>query len=52
MQQQKQHVDALRAENSNDKGLIDLRSYENDSFSLFGYELSSVQDDIILARFL
>ncbi len=36
---------------SNDAGLINLDSYANDVFSLFGFTLTSLLDDIILARY-
>ena len=50
--EQKAQVDGLRSANSNDRGLIDLKSYENDSFSIFGYSLVNVFDDILLAQFV
>jgi len=39
-----------RAE-SNDYRLIDLDTYVNDNFTLFGYKLSNVLDDIILVQY-
>ena len=50
--EQKAQVDALRRANSNDAGLIDLKSYENDVFSIFGYKLDKLFDDIILATYV
>ena len=50
--EQKEHVDALRSANSNDAGLIDLKSYENDVFSIFGYKLNALFDDVLLATFV
>tara|TARA_Y100000310_G_C20481696_1_gene714992 strand:+ start:405 stop:917 length:513 start_codon:yes stop_codon:yes gene_type:complete len=50
--EQQAQVDALRSANSNDKGLIDLKSYENDSFSIFGYSLTNIFDDILLAQYV
>tara|TARA_R110000751_G_scaffold31511_1_gene80194 strand:+ start:492 stop:1013 length:522 start_codon:yes stop_codon:yes gene_type:complete len=50
--EQKAQVEALRSANSNDAGLIDLKSYENDIFSIFGYKLNALFDDVILATFV
>ena len=50
--EQKAQVEALRSANSNDPGLIDLQSSEHDSFSIFGYSLVNVFDDILLAQFV
>jgi hypothetical protein len=44
-------VSDLQAQNSNDFRLIDLDQYTNDVFSLFGYKLSSVLDDILLVQY-
>lgn len=52
MHEQKQQVDALRNANSNEGGLIDLRSYENDVFTLFGYQLNALFDDVLLAQYV
>lgn len=35
----------------NEYGLIDLDLYRNDNFSLFGFKLSKVLDDIILIKY-
>lgn len=37
---------------SNDAGLINLGSYANDVFSLVGFKLTHLLDDIILARYV
>jgi len=50
--EQKEQVDALRSANSNEAGLIDLKSYENDVFSIFGYKLNALFDDVLLATFV
>ena len=34
------------------RSLIDLETYENDTFSLNGYKLSSVLDDILLVQYI
>ena len=36
---------------SNDRGLIDLDTYRNDNFALFGFKLSKVFDDILLVQY-
>jgi len=36
---------------SNDRGLIDLDTYRNDNFALFGFKLSKVLDDILLVKY-
>ena len=36
---------------SNDYRLIDLDTYHNDNFTLFGYGLSNVLDDILLVQY-
>ena len=41
----------LIAEETNERGLIDLDLYRNDTFALMGYTLSNVLDDIILVRY-
>jgi len=35
----------------NDSGLVNLQSYSNDVFSIHGFKLTSLLDDILLARF-
>ena len=50
--EQKAQVDALRSANSNEAGLIDLKSYENDVFSIFGYKLNALFDDVLLATYV
>jgi hypothetical protein len=35
----------------NERGLIDLELYRNDNFSLFGFKLSKVLDDVVLIRY-
>ena len=45
------HSAQLHAIESNDRGLIDLDTYTNDNFTLLGYKLSKVLDDIILVRY-
>jgi hypothetical protein len=35
----------------NEKGLIDLSTYTNDNFTLFGFSLSRVLDDILLVKY-
>ena len=44
-------VSDLQAQNSNDFRLIDLDQYTNDVFTLLGYKLSSVLDDILLVQY-
>ena len=44
-------VDALRADNSNERGIIDLDTYTNDNFTLFGFKLSQVLDDVLLIKY-
>ena len=46
-------IDARKAQDldPNDKGLIDLDTYTNDNFTLFGFTLSKVLDDIILVKY-
>jgi hypothetical protein len=34
------------------RSLIDLDTYQNDSFSLFGYKLNKVLDDILLVQYV
>ena len=38
-------------EESNDRGLIDLDTYTNDNFTLLGFKLSKVLDDILLIKY-
>ena len=42
----------LQALEPNARGLINLESYSDDSFSIFGYELSSLLDDVILVKYV
>jgi|TARA_B100001971_G_C17913417_1_gene394034 hypothetical protein len=46
-------IDASEAQalEPNEYGLIDLDKYTNDNFTLFGYSLSQVLDDIILIQY-
>ena len=46
-------IDASEAQalEPNDRGIIDLDLYRNDNFSLFGFELSQVLDNIILIKY-
>ena len=46
-------IDATQAHalEPNDRGLIDLDLYRNDNFSLFGFELSQVMDNVILVEY-
>ena len=46
-------IDASEAQalEPNDRGLIDLDLYRNDNFTLFGFTLSQVLDDIILIQY-
>ncbi len=41
----------LQAADPNDKGLIDLDTYTNDNFTLLGYKLCKLFDDIILIKY-
>ena len=41
----------LEAKDPNDYRLIDLDTYVNDNFTLFGYKLSTVLDDILLVQY-
>jgi|TARA_Y100000310_G_scaffold268533_1_gene281177 hypothetical protein len=50
--EQKAQVDALRSANSNEAGLIDLKSYENDVFTIFGYKLNALFADVLLATYV
>ena len=36
---------------SNDSGLVNLQSYSDDVFSIHGFKLTSLLDDVLLARF-
>ena len=45
------HSAQIHGLESNDKGLIDLDTYSNDNFTLFGFSLSQVLDDVLLIRF-
>ena len=36
----------------NDYRLIDLDSYRNDNFTLFGYKLNQVLDDVLLIQYV
>lgn len=36
---------------TNDSGLVNLQSYSNDVFSIHGFKLTSLLDDVLLARF-
>jgi hypothetical protein len=44
-------VSGLQKQNSNDFRLIDLDRYTNDAFTLLGFKLSTVLDDIILVQY-
>jgi hypothetical protein len=46
------HIQAVaQTLDTNDFGLIDLDTYTNDTFTLLGYKLSNVLDDIILVQY-
>tara|TARA_R110002020_G_scaffold332155_1_gene547532 strand:+ start:1419 stop:1931 length:513 start_codon:yes stop_codon:yes gene_type:complete len=45
------HSAQLHGIESNDRGLIDLDTYTNDNFTLLGFKLSKVLDDILLIRY-
>lgn len=45
------HSAQLHEIESNDKGLIDLSTYANDNFTLFGFSLSKVLDDVLLIKY-
>ena len=40
-----------QAAEPNDKGIIDLDTYTNDNFTLLGFKLSQVLDDILLVKY-
>ena len=44
-------MEPLEAADPNDYRLIDLDTYSNDNFTLFGFKLSQVLDDIILVQY-
>lgn len=46
-------IDATKAQalDPNERGLIDLDTYTNDTFTLLGFKLSQVLDDIILVKY-
>ena len=46
------HIQAVaQTLDTNDFGLIDLDTYNNDNFTLLGFKLSQVLDDIILIKY-
>tara|TARA_R110002050_G_scaffold6130_14_gene26020 strand:+ start:7215 stop:7685 length:471 start_codon:yes stop_codon:yes gene_type:complete len=42
----------LQAQDPNDRGLINLESYTSDSFTIFGYQLSTLLDDTMLVKYV
>lgn len=42
----------LQAQDPNERGLINLDSYTTDSFTIFGYELSTLLDDVMLVQYV
>lgn len=43
---------SLQSLEPNERGLINLDSYTEDSFSIFGFELSTLLDDILLVKYV
>ncbi len=42
----------MKYQDENSKGTMDLDTYRNDNFTLYGFELSQVLDNIILVKYL